>query len=91
MHHAEAQVQATHHMEISSGPLPPPHFFEAYEQTLPGAADRILRMAEGEQRHRHRQQSGQLDSDIALETRGQWMACVVAMSGIIGGHDARSV
>lgn len=34
------------------GPLPPPDFFEQYEATLPGAAERILQMAERQAAHR---------------------------------------
>lgn len=36
-----------------SGPIPPPEALERYEKIAPGAADRILTMAEMEQRHRH--------------------------------------
>jgi len=34
------------------GPLPPPVMFEHYDKVLPGSADRILEMAEQEQKHR---------------------------------------
>lgn len=37
-----------------SGPLPDPEDFRRYEETLPGAADRILKIAEIEQTHRHK-------------------------------------
>lgn len=36
-----------------SGPLPPAEQMRAYEDVLPGSADRILRMAERQQDHRH--------------------------------------
>ncbi|MHB8129171.1 MAG: DUF2335 domain-containing protein [Mobilitalea sp.] len=36
------------------GPLPPASEFERYERVCPGAADRILSMAENEEAHRHR-------------------------------------
>lgn len=32
-----------------SGPLPHPSSFQQYEDTLPGSADRILKMSENEQ------------------------------------------
>lgn len=38
---------------LFSGPLPPPQVLQGYEDTLPGAAERILHMAEQEQKHRH--------------------------------------
>jgi uncharacterized membrane protein len=43
------QVQTS---AIFSGPLPPPASLEAYERILPGAAERILKMAEDEAVHR---------------------------------------
>ena len=36
------------HTEIFSGPLPSPRAFAKYNEVLPDAADRILRMAEKE-------------------------------------------
>ena len=36
----------------SSGPLPPADQIRAYEEVLPGSADRILSMAERQQEHR---------------------------------------
>lgn len=36
-----------------SGPLPPPEALEHYERVLPGGAERIIAMAEREQKHRH--------------------------------------
>ena len=46
-----------------TGPLPPPEDFEKYNQILPGAADRILAMAENEQRIRADGQTGILSND----------------------------
>lgn len=40
-----------------SGPLPDPMSFAAYDQTTPGAGERILAMAEKEQAHRHSTES----------------------------------
>ncbi|MBI1800726.1 MAG: DUF2335 domain-containing protein, partial [Chloroflexi bacterium] len=36
-----------------SGPIPPPSLLSQYEQAFPGLADRIVKMAEREQTHRH--------------------------------------
>lgn len=36
-----------------SGPLPPPDLLREYNQIVPGLAERIARMAEKEQDHRH--------------------------------------
>lgn len=34
-----------------SGPLPPPTILQQYDETVPGAAERIIAMAEGESEH----------------------------------------
>ncbi len=39
--------------EEYSGPLPQPAMLKGFEEIVPGAADRILSMAEREQAHRH--------------------------------------
>jgi len=41
-----------HEQTLFQGPLPPPEAFAAYNNVLPGAADRILRMAETQATHR---------------------------------------
>ena len=46
-----------------TGPLPPPQALQQYDEILPGAADRIFRMAE----ERHRHQIEQEKAAIALE------------------------
>ncbi len=51
-----------------ASPLPPPQFLDAYESTLPGAADRILSLTEREARHRHEMVS-QLVSAEAHQTK----------------------
>jgi len=37
-----------------AGPIPPPEAFKKYEEILPGAAERILRMAEKQAEHRQK-------------------------------------
>ena len=50
---------------IRSGPLPPADEMEKYEAVLPGAADRIVKMAEGQANHR-----AELETE-ALRQEGQ--------------------
>jgi uncharacterized membrane protein len=49
---AEAIFQAAVEISRFSGPLPHPEDLAKYEQVLPGAADRIIRMAEQQAAHR---------------------------------------
>ncbi len=39
--------------QFYSGPIPPPQMLAEYEKALPGAADRIICMAEKQEDHRH--------------------------------------
>jgi uncharacterized membrane protein len=45
----QALIQRQQHF---TGPLPPPDLLAGYEQVLPGAAERIFAMAEGQAKHR---------------------------------------
>lgn len=48
-----SQRAAVIHAQMEfSGPLPPPQILGQYDEVLPGAAERILRMAEKQQDHR---------------------------------------
>lgn len=51
----ERQEQATHAIVAThfEGPLPHPSILKGYEEVLPGAADRIITMAEEQAGHRH--------------------------------------
>lgn len=79
------QLKYTHHIEFSTGPLPQPETLGGYEGIVPGAAERIIRMAENQLSHRHDQELARLHADIKLEGRGQWMAFVVALVALVGG------
>lgn len=60
------QVEAPSH-EFSStfeGPIPPPSLLKEYDLILPGAAERIIAMAENEGRHRQDLESKALNANI---------------------------
>lgn len=61
------------------GPLPPAGELVAYNNAVPDAAERILQMAEAEQKHRHRNEDKIIDESIKLDKRTQWMAFVLAL------------
>ncbi len=61
-----------------------------YERVLPGAAERILLMAEREQSQRHETQKEQLNQNKQMvasymkqDTLGKWMGFIIAMSVLI--------
>ena len=54
-----------------AGPIPPPTMYGAYEDVLPGSADRILAMAESEQRHRIEWETDALHASMRDTKSGQ--------------------
>ncbi len=64
------------------GPLPPPILFEHYDKTLPGSAERIMRMAEKEQSHRQQWEIAALGMQKSDFLRGQWMGFGLGIAGV---------
>lgn len=62
-----------------SGPLPSPLTLKEFEETLPGAAERIFAEWEAETRHRHETERKILQADVRAEARGQWLGFVLAL------------
>lgn len=46
-----------------SGPMPPPNILNGYEKILPGAADRILSMAETQSKHRQLMEKKMIEAE----------------------------
>lgn len=65
-----------------SGPVPRPADLAAYEQTLPGAADRILRMAEKSLDSQIATDKSLAEGDVQAVKRGQWQYWSVAMTSL---------
>ena len=61
------------------GPLPPSNEFSGYEQTLPGAANRILAMAEQESEHRRKNEDKIVHHSIKKSGLGQVFAFILAL------------
>ena len=59
-------------VEASSfeGPIPPPALLEGYERVTPGAADRILSMAERQAAHRQELEKTVTERSLANEDKG---------------------
>lgn len=67
-----------------SGPLPPPEALQKFNEVIPGGAERILKMAELEQRHRFEREGQALVAAVSDTKRGQWLGAVVAVVAIGG-------
>ncbi len=77
----ELQIRAQHFQ----GPIPPPEILAKYEEIVPGAAERIIAMAELQGEHRRSLEKVVVNKDIGRATRGQIFAFLIAMTIIIGG------
>ena len=56
------------------GPIPPPDALEKYDRTLPGAAERILKMAENEAASRQRNDEKLVDNIVRTSYLGVFFA-----------------
>lgn len=65
-----------------SGPMPPPNALAGYEEILPGAADRILRMAEASLHGRVKREDRLVDAGIELRRSGLNYAFLIALACI---------
>lgn len=70
--------------EAYLGPIPHPEHLERYESILPGAADRLIAMAEKEQEHKNRWESRALIGELFYSTAGLALGFIVSISLIAG-------
>jgi len=73
-------------VESSSGPLPPPKVYREYDEIHPGAAERILAMAEKEQGSRNSRNSLGLAFGFATAVLCICASAYVALHGTSIGH-----
>lgn len=66
-----------------SGPIPDPYTLASYEQICPGAADRIIRMAEGQAEHRQAIEKTVITANAKNQTTGVWFAGLLSL-GVVG-------
>lgn len=87
---SEPQVPSPNHQSVLkhiafelreefSGPLPHPRHLAQYDLVLPGAADRILSMAEQQQKHRMSLEKKVVEADIKRSAAGQIVAAGIAV------------
>lgn len=65
-----------------SGPLPPPEILRGFEDIVPGAAERIIKMAEEQSNHRRELERKVITSDISRSKWGQILGFVIAVVGL---------
>lgn len=67
------------------GPLPDAPDLQAYEIVVPGSAATIIEVFAEQSRHRHKLERSIVVGSESRAGRGQWMAFVTLMSGVVGG------
>jgi uncharacterized membrane protein len=85
-------------LEMFQGPLPPPSVLEHYDRIVPGAAQRILAMAEQQATHRQALERRVSRTGTITSVLGQLFAFVLtlrafefAVQMLRGGHSAEAV
>jgi uncharacterized membrane protein len=68
-----------------SGPVPPPAILERYDQILPGAAERILAMAERQATHRQSLERTVVEGNAIAQRRGQVLGFILALAALVIG------
>ena len=71
--------------EFFQGPIPPPEAIEAYARIIPDGANRVMALAEAQQKHRHSIESAVVSGNVRAQAQGQWMAFILTLVCVIGG------
>lgn len=66
-------------MELHRGPIPHPKLFGQYEAVLPGAADRILTMAEKQSDHRQSLEKQHVKSTLRDARIGLYLGFIIVL------------
>ncbi len=78
------QVQKIVHQQLEySGPIPPPIILEQYEKIIPGAAERILKMAEQQASHRQSLEKRVIAHDTQNATLGILCALLITVGFLV--------
>lgn len=78
-------IQLAQRASFFQGPLPPPETLERYNLIVPGAAERILSMAEVQARHRQQLELKIIESDIRNARTGLHYGLIIGLVSIMGG------
>ena len=70
--------------EMFFGPLPPPEMLAQYDSALPGAAERILSMAERQMEHRHGMERSVMDGNNERARLGLKLGFALALVAVVG-------
>jgi uncharacterized membrane protein len=86
--HSQVSVQKQSQslsIQRHQGPLPHPSILQEYDNIVPGAAERIICMAEGQAKHRQELERAVIKSDIEDSKRGLYLGFIIGVVAIIAG------
>lgn len=72
-------------IEQRQGPLPKPSDLHEYDVVVPGAAERIIKMAEEQAKHRQDLERSVIQSDIRDGRTGLFLGFIIGIVAILGG------
>ena len=78
-------VIVARHTLLHQGPLPLPAVLKQYDDIVPGAAERIMRMAEHQAQHRQDLEARVIRTDNLKSLLGMIFGFVIALVGFGGG------
>lgn len=67
------------------GPIPPSTEMRAYEEILPGSADRILKMAEQQSVHRQSLETAVIKGNLHIQKAGLVVGTIITIAAIFSG------
>lgn len=65
-----------------SGPLPAPDTLSEYNELIPNGAERIMKMAENQQSHRHELEKKIIPNQVQQSKMGQWFGFILGLVGL---------
>lgn len=71
--------------QVWSAPMPPPEVLKKYEELIPGAANRILKMTEGQTEHRIQIEKIVIKGDSFRGLLGLIFGFIVSVIALLGG------
>jgi len=86
---AQGVQTVTQELEVHSGPIPSPHTLEHYDNIEPGAANRIITMAENQAAHRQFIEKKAISSNVRDSLLGVIFAFIIGMTITICGTTGR--
>ena len=79
---AATKTEITAQQTSFSGPIPHPETLKGYNEIVPGAAERILAMAEDDAKHLREMEAAALNTARAEARLGQWLGFGIGIAAL---------